>query len=162
MQRFTLCLAGLALMSAGFAFADGATALFGGKTVAIEQTLPDPNDLWVSPDDLARINGFVVKPEGICFDQICIPVRAGDDSLAAERDGAHWINVTELARKLGQAFVADLDKRVWSFGPVPATMQSTLGSAVAPDFELADRHGKTVKLSDFRGKKVVLVTWASW
>ena len=66
MQRTTICLAGLAMMSAGFALADGATALFGGKAVAIEQTLPDPNDLWVSPDDLTRINGFVVKPEGIC------------------------------------------------------------------------------------------------
>ena len=26
----------------------------------------------------------------------------------------------------------------------------------APDFALEDQHGKTVKLSDFRGKRVVL------
>ena len=32
----------------------------------------------------------------------------------------------------------------------------------APDFALPDRNGKIVRLSDFRGKKVVLVTWASW
>jgi peroxiredoxin Q/BCP len=27
---------------------------------------------------------------------------------------------------------------------------------VAPDFEVKDHHGRNVKLSDFRGKKVVL------
>ena len=31
-----------------------------------------------------------------------------------------------------------------------------------PDFALPDRNGKTVRLSDFRGKKVLIVTWASW
>lgn len=162
MRRVLAATALLALSSAGAAQADGATALFQGRTTQVEQTLADPNDLWVSPADLARINGFEMKPEGLCYDQICIPVRPGDDSLVLERDGATWVNVTELARKLGQAFVADHDKRVWSFGPVPATMDATLGSAIAPDFEITDRYGKTVKLSDFRGKKVLLLTWASW
>ena len=35
-------------------------------------------------------------------------------------------------------------------------------AARAPDFVLPDRTGKIVHLSDFRGKKVFLVTWASW
>lgn len=32
----------------------------------------------------------------------------------------------------------------------------------APDFVLQDINGKTFKLSDFQGRKVVLVFWASW
>lgn len=32
----------------------------------------------------------------------------------------------------------------------------------APDFTLTDLKGNTVKLSDFKGKKVMLNFWASW
>jgi len=35
-------------------------------------------------------------------------------------------------------------------------------SQLAPDFAFLDRQGNTVKLSDFRGKPVVLNMWASW
>ena len=32
----------------------------------------------------------------------------------------------------------------------------------APDFELPSLQGQTIKISDYRGKKVVLFMWASW
>lgn len=31
-----------------------------------------------------------------------------------------------------------------------------------PDVALTDMNGKAVKLSDFRGKKLILFNWASW
>ena len=35
-------------------------------------------------------------------------------------------------------------------------------TSLAPDFTVYDKDGKPVKLSDFRGKPVVLNFWASW
>ena len=37
-----------------------------------------------------------------------------------------------------------------------------LSSLQAPDFTLPDLQGKPHRLSDFHGKKILLVTWASW
>jgi hypothetical protein len=139
------------------------TVLFQDRVVEIERTLPDPNDLWVLPQDLPRINDFVLKPEGACLAELCVPVRQDRDSaMFVTRARQGWFNVTELARKLDQSFVVDHEHAVWSFGNIPVTRNSFLESAMAPDFTLPNRDGKMVKLSDFRGKKVLIVTWASW
>ena len=44
----------------------------------------------------------------------------------------------------------------------PAGQESCSFPIVAPDFEVIDNNGKTVKLSSFRGKVVLLNFWASW
>lgn len=153
----------LMLTSAIGAYADGAKVLFNDQVVEIENILSDPTDLWVSPADLTRINGFELKPEGACLDEICIIAKEDvDGGLVINRDGQKWFNVTELARKLQQAFVHDADTGVWSFGEIPVTRKAFLESGMAPDFALEDRNGDTVHLSDFRGKKVMIITWASW
>ena len=135
----------------------------GGEVLQIEKTLPDANDLWVTPEDFTRINGFILKPEGACLDQICIPLKQdADHELFVKRGGQAWLNATGFANKVQQAFVVDRDGEVWSFGMVPASRKAFLKSAIAPDFELTDRDGHAVKLSDYRGKKVLILTWASW
>ena len=154
---------GLIAMTAAAALAEPAISLYQGKTTQIADTLADPTDLWVTADDLESVNGFVLMPEGACLDELCVPVKQDRDSdLFVNRDGRAWLCVTELARRLGQSAVNDPEHRVWSLGEVPSVVQSTLDSAIAPDFELLDRQGKPVRLSQFRGKKVLLVTWASW
>ncbi len=45
------------------------------------------------------------------------------------------------------------------YGNLPTTAAA---GRTAPDFELKDINGKMVKLSDFRGKAVVLNFWATW
>ena len=157
------CAALASLYFTAGAYAAGVTVLHNDATINIENTLEDPTDLWVSPADLTRVNGFVLKPEGACFDDICIPIKQDKDSkLFVKRVGQSWVNVTELARKLQQPFVYDAKSSTWSFGAVPQVRKSFLKSAIAPDFALEDRNGKTVRLSDFRGKKVLIMTWASW
>ena len=79
------------------------TVLFNDRTVELEQRLADPNDLWVTPSDLTRINNFVLKPEGACLDDLCIPVLQDEDSaLLVTRQSRKWFNVSELARVLRQ------------------------------------------------------------
>lgn len=39
---------------------------------------------------------------------------------------------------------------------------SAIKGAIAPDFALISIHGKTVHLTDYRGKAVVLNFWATW
>jgi hypothetical protein len=139
------------------------TVLYQDRVVALERTLPDPNDLWVLPQDLPRINDFVLKPEGACLAELCVPVRQDRDSeMFVTRASQGWFNVTELARRLQQAFLVDEAHAVWSFGNIPITRNAFLQSAMAPDFALPNREGRTVRLSDFRGKKVLVITWASW
>ena len=139
------------------------TVLFDDAVVRVDRTLADPNDLWVLPADLTRINGFELKPEGACLDTFCVPVRQDEDGdMFVTRDSQGWFNVTELARRLQQAYAVHRGNQVWSFGQIPVNRQAFLRSAVAPDFTLADRQGNPVSLSDFRGTKVLIVTWASW
>ncbi len=155
--------ASLTLLALANAHAAGTTVLYNDQTILIDEVLADPTDLWVSPEDLTRVSGFVLKPEGACVEDLCIPIAQDkDSSLFVRRDGKAWINVTELARKVQQPVVADSESSVWSFGAVPAARRHFLESAIAPDFELTGRDGKTVRLSDFRGKKVMIITWASW
>lgn len=158
----TLALGGAALGGAPMSAAP-VTVLFQDEAVEVERTLADPSDLWVESADLPKVNGFVLKPEGACLDELCIPVDQGEGSDVVVRRGEEtWFSLTGFARKVGQSFVADPERRVWSFAAVPAARSSFVDQAYAPDFVLADRRGNPVRLSDFRGKKVLLVTWASW
>lgn len=42
------------------------------------------------------------------------------------------------------------------------TQSAQRSKIIAPDFNLKDINGKTVKLSDYKGKKVILNFWAVW
>ena len=73
-----------------------------------------------------------------------------------------YFNLTAFSTKVGQLVVHEAVERVWSFGEVPILRGAFLESRMAPDFAVSDRKGRIVRLSEFRGKKVLVVTWASW
>lgn len=142
---------------------DVTTVLYLDRAVAIEETLADPSDLWVSPSDLTRVNDFVLKPEGACLDDLCIPIQQDTDSdVVIRRQGKAWFSLTAFAELLGQEFVVDRETDTWSFGSIPVTRASFIEQARAPQFTLPDREGNLVSLSDFRGRKVMILSWASW
>ncbi|NKC00022.1 MAG: redoxin domain-containing protein [Pseudomonadales bacterium] len=145
------------------AVANAATVLSNLGTVVVEHTLPDPTDLWVTQANLPRVNGFELKPEGACLDEICIPIRQNEDSdIFITRQDTGWVNVLELARRIQQPVVSDHATQTFSLGEIPVQRQNFVRDGLAPDFELTDFRGETHQLSDFKGKKIMLLTWASW
>ncbi len=130
-----------------------ATVLYNDRAVALDKTRTQGDDLWVRSADLPRINEFELKPQGACRADICIPV-------AKNLKQGEWFNLTGFAKKIGETVVAD--SSVWSLGEVPVLRSAFYESRVAPDFAVPDRKGRVVHLSDFKGKKVLIVTWASW
>jgi len=130
-----------------------ATVLYGDHTIKLDDTRPEGANLWVRSTDLPRINDFEVKPQGACRADVCIP-------LSKDLKNGEWFNLTGFAHKVGESVVAD--SGVWSLGEIPVVRGTYYSSRMAPDFAVQDRTGRVVHLSDFRGKKVLIVTWASW
>ena len=62
--------------------------------------------------------------------------------------------------------IAVLAAAFWRFAPAPATTivpaETQEATNAAPDFTVYDIDGNGVKLSNFRGKPVILNFWASW
>jgi hypothetical protein len=144
----------------------GATVLYDGRAIVLDRTSPDPakgDALWIQKSDLPRVNDFELKPQGACRADICIPI-----PRAMIR--GNYFNLSAFAQRVGQRVVADPAERVWSFGEIPVVRGAFLESRMAPDFSVPDRKGpstalrasRNIRLSQFRGKKVLLVTWASW
>jgi hypothetical protein len=85
-----------------------------------------------------------------------VPVPAG----AVAEGGA--IDVAAVWRHAGHPVVHDHAGRAWVLGTGAAERARALRSLRAPDFALPDLEGRVHALSDHRGRKVLLVTWASW
>jgi len=126
----------------------------------------DPNpstDLWITTSDLTRATRFVIKPQGVCRDELCFPLPKNRKSEFVSKEGATtWFNLTEFAKMIKQPVVVDQKHGVWYFGAREAEQNGYLTSLEAPNFTLPDLSGRVHSLTDFRGKKVLLVTWASW
>ena len=125
--------------------------------------LPNSADLWVTLSDLKRATGFEVKPRGVCRDELCFPIsKARRGAFFIKRSQVTWFNLSEFARLVRQPTAYDEKHSVWYFGPRTEVQNGYLASLEAPSFTLPDINGKMHSLTDFRGKKVLLVTWASW
>ncbi len=137
------------------------TVLAGEQVHADVAGFVDGDHLWLSEAAMKNVAGFELKPEGLCRDDLCIPTPQ-DGSWEREQDGVGFIDLSAFAAQIGQALVRDGEHEVWSLAQAPVFRGMELASGLAPDFALPDRDGKPVRLSDFRGKKVLLWTWASW
>ena len=123
----------------------------------------EKGDLWTSPVDLERATGWALKPEGLCRDDTCVPVSAARRSELVRGDGENaMVSMTGLWRLMGHPVVSDAAGDTWVLGTGANERAGALQSLDAPDFSLPDYRGQNFALSQFRGKKVFMATWASW
>jgi hypothetical protein len=72
------------------------------------------------------------------------------------------VDLGEWAASLDRPLAVDLEERVAFLGVSAGVRAAALRSLVAPDFRLPDLDGRLHALSDQRGRKVLLVAFASW
>ena len=107
--------------------------------------------LHLNADELARRTGWVIKPQGACKDDRCVPL---------PHVNPNQVDVAMLAERLQMPLIHDAPNGLWCLGPEAGGRALT--SVVAPELALPDLHGREWSLRSLRGTKVLLVAWASW
>src|SRR3954451_20712205 len=111
--------------------------------------------LQLTPDQFEAATGWEIKPEGACQHGVCVPLPP------LERDSVGRIDVRVVAERLGMPIAHDEAHGLWALGPRSGD-RKVLDSVRMPELALSDFHGDTFDLASTRGRKVVLLAWASW
>jgi len=119
----------------------------------------DGGALWLDRQTCADVSGWELKPEGLCRGDICVPVAQGSGAQYVREE---QIDLAGFWGHMNEPFAKSRDNAVWAFGEAAAVRATELESLEAPDFSLPDLDGNPHALSDFRGQKILLATWASW
>ena len=117
----------------------------------------DDNGAWIDATEIETALGWSLRPEGLCREDICIPVANHPGLVDHEA-----INLEALAELLGRPLALSVEHEAAYMGLPFAAFDETVRNLEAPDFTLPDLDGKLHSLSDHRGSKVLLAAWASW
>jgi hypothetical protein len=131
------------------------TIIDAGRPAPVTATV-EGGRVLVDKESLERATGWVRKPEGLCRDDVCIPVRTPDLDV----DGR--VDLAAFAAALGRPVSLDAAEGAAYLGTAATDRAEQLSTGEAPDFRLPDLNGVEHSLSEQRGKKVLLVVYASW
>jgi hypothetical protein len=113
--------------------------------------------LWVPLDAVEQATGWRLKPEGLCFGDVCVPVRDTVDLVAGS-----GLDADEFARLTGRVAVVDAARGIVAMTESGNRRSEGLATLVAADFTLPDIDGNPVSLHDFDRRKRLLLAWSSW
>ena|SRR6476619_4930536 len=116
----------------------------------------DGSRVLLDAGTLGTLTGWQLKPEGLCRDDVCVPVRDPDLTV----DGA--IDVGRFAAALARPAVVDAANGVVALGERSADRRGPIEAGLAPDFTLPQLDGRTFTLSSLGRHKKLLLAWASW
>ena len=126
------------------------------RPVAVDATVRR-DGIRLAVDAVERALGWQLKPEGLCKDETCVPVR--DRAALLDADG---IDLAGLARLLDRPLATEPSEGVAVLGGSAMDRAARLSAMDAPDLVLPDLSGRLHSLRDQRGKKTLLIAWASW
>jgi hypothetical protein len=113
--------------------------------------------LLVSPKDLPAAIGWTMKPEGLCRDDVCVPVR---DQARLFVDGL--LDIGAVASALGRPSVIDAPAGLAAIALPSEQRRRALREQQAPSFTLPDLDGAPHTLEEWHGRKRLLVAFSSW
>jgi hypothetical protein len=119
----------------------------------------DGDALWLDRDELERATGWLWKPQGLCRDETCMPIPRNTDRPLVDGDR---LDAAGMWRYAGLPVAHNRSGDLWVLGEGASQLAVALTSLEAPNFELPDLDGRLHRLSDYCGRKVFLVSWASW
>jgi AhpC/TSA family len=132
------------------------TVIEPGSERAVEARI-DAGRVLLSADSLRDALGWELHDGTLCNDAMCVPLPAGS------RLGEGGVfDLGEVAAALDRPLALDTDAGAAFLGVSAGERAQALGSLFAPDFTLPDLAGRPHTLSSYRGKKILLVAWASW
>jgi transcriptional regulator of met regulon len=132
------------------------TIIDDGSTVSVPVIL-QKDQIRLEPADLKRALRWELQSEGFCRDATCVPV---PEATSVVTDAG--VDLVEFARLIDRPLAVDARERAAYLGTSAVGRGEALTTLTAPDFTLPDVEGKLHSLSDYRGKKILLVAYASW
>ena len=113
--------------------------------------------LLVAPERLVDALGWELKPEGLCRDELCVPVRDRASLFVGDE-----VDLAAVAAALGRATVVDAPGAIVAVAMDAEGRRQALDSLRAPPFVLDDLDGHPHRMDEWRGRKKLLVAFASW
>ena len=135
-----------------------------GESVSLPLTRGKGGAVWFRTRDLHRI-GIATKSAGedaliLCNEELCSRV-AVDGTLVKRSEAGHLVSHKAL-EKLGlKVALEGTTMSLESTEKAEAPRKLDVGSLL-PNFVLSDLEGKPVPLHTYRGKRLLIVAWASW
>lgn len=117
----------------------------------------DGGTVRVPAEAVERALGWELTDEGFCLGPVCYPLPPDTDLVTDA-----GVDLAGLAALIGRPIALDESEGAAYLGVSARVRSQELELLEAPDFTLPDLDGELHSLSDYRGKKVLLVAYASW
>gem|GEM_PF-569572 len=136
---------------------------------SVETYILESGLIYWGEKGVGTLFGATFKPEGenlviLCKDTLCVPFYKDDpQNVVVDRKGKSYLLASKVAEIFGYKRV-ELDKTGSLIRLYKTSKPKPDEPEILPLFDLIlpDTSGRKVSLSDYQGKKLILLVWAPW